>query len=91
MEEFDLSLAKIIYALVCTFALFMLKELYKAFKDNTTAIASLNVSLIELKSTVALLTYQITPVAKIKEDLNALHTKVRVVETKLQGKSSDKS
>lgn len=63
-------------------AAFLLRELYAAFKANTTAIANLNLTMVELKSKVEMLTMQITPISKIKEDLNAVHTKIRMMQTK---------
>jgi hypothetical protein len=83
------DLKKTAMGLLIALGVFILKEIYSIFKANISAITSLNVSLIELKTQVQMLTYQITPVAKIKEDLNALHTKMRVLEAKQGTKPTD--
>jgi hypothetical protein len=71
------ELKKYILPTLIGISAYILKELHGAFKQNTNALSELRLTMVELKVKVEALTMQITPVAKIKADLDAVHEKIR--------------
>lgn len=56
----------------------------KVIEKNTDAIASLSISIVELKLRIDHLSDKLAPVTKMHQDINEAHNKIREVSTRLE-------